>query len=195
MTVDREIAEERYARRTVQIDSQKLHNYYTSQIDKNKRDSKTLLKLTNSLTAKNGETILPTHSGADQFLSFFHNKIDNTRTGLCAMVDEPLVEIPDQTFNGVPLNCSLVLPYKKIRHIILKAPGKSCELDPLPSWLLKECVDELSQVGTSIVNASLNHANVPLSFKTALIKPLLKKPGLNKKVLKNYRPVSNLSFI
>ena len=198
MTVDREIAEERYARRTVQIEQAKAA-YYTSQIDKNKGDSKTLFKLTNSLMGKNGETILPTHSCdktlADQFLFFFHNKIDNIRTGLCAMVDEPLVEIPDQSFNGVPLNCFSSVTLQEIRHIILKAPSKSCELDPLPSWLLKECVDELSPIVTSIVNASLNHAIVPLSLKTALIRPLLKKPGLDKEVLKNYRPVSNLSFI
>ena len=198
LTVDREIAEERYARRTVQIEQAKAA-YYTSQIDKNKGDSKTLLKLTNSLMGKNGETILPTHSCdktlADQFLSFFHNKIDNIRTGICAMVDEPLVEIPDQSFNGVPLNCFSSVTLQKIRHIILKAPSKSCELDPLPSWLLKECVDELSPIVTSIVNASLNHAIVPLSLKTALIRPLLKKSVLDKEVLKNYRPVSNLSFI
>ena len=148
---------------------------------------------------KNGETILPTHSCdktlADQLLSFFHNKIDNIRTGLCAMVDEPLVEIPDQSFNGVPLNCFSSVTLQEIRHIILKAPSKSCELDPPPSWLLKECVDELSPIVTSIVNASLNHAIVPLSLKTALIRPLLKNSGLDKEVLKNYRPVSNLSFI
>ena len=148
---------------------------------------------------KNGETILPTHSCnktlADQFISFFHNKIDNIRTGLCAMVDEPLVEIPDQSFNGVQLNCFSSVTLQEIRHIILKAPSKSCELDPLPSWLLKECVDELSPIVTSIVNASLNHAIVPLPLKTALIRPLLKKSGLDKEVLKNYRPVSNLSFI
>ena len=198
LTVDREIAEERYARRTVQIEQAKAA-YYTSQIDKNKGDSKTLFKLTNSLMGKNGETILPTHSCdktlADQFLFFFHNKIDNIRTGLCAMVDEPLVEIPDQSFNGVPLNCFSSVTLQEIRHIILKAPSKSCELDPLPSWLLKECVDELSPIVTSIVNASLNHAIVPLSLKTALIRPLLKNSGLDKEVLKNYRPVSNLSFI
>ena len=198
LTVDREIAEERYARRTVQIEQAKAA-YYTSQIDKNKGDSKTLFKLTNSLMGKNGETILPTHSSdktlADQFLSFFHNKIDNIRTGLCAMVDEPLVEIPDQSFNGVPLNCFSSVTLQEIRHIILKAPSKSCELDPLPSWLLKECVDELSPIVTSIGNASLNHAIVPVSLKTALIRPLLKKSGLDKEVLKNYRPVSNLSFI
>ena len=197
LTVDREIAEERYVRRTVQIEQAKAA-YYASQIDKNKGDSKTLFKLTNSLMGKNGETILPIHSCdktlADQFLSFFHNKIDNIRTGLCAMVDEPLVEIPDQSFNGVPLNCFSSVSLQEIRHIILKAPSKSCELDPLLSWLFKECVDELSPIVTSIVNASLNHAIVPLSLKTALIRPLLKKPGLDKEVLKNYRPVTNLSF-
>ena len=32
-------------------------------------------------------------------------------------------------------------------------------------------------------------------LQTALNRPLLKKPGLDKEVLKNYRPVSNLSFI
>ena len=41
----------------------------------------------------------------------------------------------------------------------------------------------------------MSHAIVPLSLKTALIRLLLKKPGLDKEVLKNYRPVSNLSFI
>ena len=77
----------------------------------------------------------------------------------------------------------------------MKAPSKSCELDPLPSWLLKECVDELSPIVTCIANTSLSHAIVPLSLKTALMRPLLKKPGLDKEVLKNYRPVSNLPFI
>ena len=51
LTVDREIAEERYARRTVQIEQAKAA-YYTLQIDKNKGDSKTLFKLTNSLMGK-----------------------------------------------------------------------------------------------------------------------------------------------
>ena len=32
-------------------------------------------------------------------------------------------------------------------------------------------------------------------MKIALVKPLLKKSGLDKESLKNYRPVSNLSFV
>ena len=69
--------EARYARRTVQMLQAKAA-YYTAWNDKNKGNSKTIFKLTNSLMGENGEIILPTHSCdktlADQFLSFFHNK-------------------------------------------------------------------------------------------------------------------------
>ena len=36
---------------------------------------------------------------------------------------------------------------------------------------------------------------VPGCFKKALVRPLLNKPSLDSECLKNYRPVSNLSFI
>jgi hypothetical protein len=36
---------------------------------------------------------------------------------------------------------------------------------------------------------------VPASFKSAIVWPLLKKTGLDKDVMKNYRPVSNLPFV
>ena len=36
---------------------------------------------------------------------------------------------------------------------------------------------------------------IPKSLKTALIRPLLKKTSLDSDILKNYRPVSNLTFI
>ena len=36
---------------------------------------------------------------------------------------------------------------------------------------------------------------IPKSLKTVHIRPLLKKTGLDSDILKNYRPVSNLTFI
>ena len=47
----------------------------------------------------------------------------------------------------------------------------------------------------SIVNLSLTEGCFPSHFKSALVSPLLKKPTLNKDDMKNYRPVSNLSFL
>ena len=46
-----------------------------------------------------------------------------------------------------------------------------------------------------IINYSLREGCFPNCFKTAYVKPLLKKPSLGRNLLKNYRPVSNLSFI
>ena len=73
-------------------------------------------------------------------------------------------------------------------------PVKHCQLDPLPTWLMIECLDVLLPIFTKIVNLSLSIGEVPSELKHAIIKPLLKKSGLDL-VNKNYRPVSNLSFL
>jgi hypothetical protein len=48
---------------------------------------------------------------------------------------------------------------------------------------------------TDIVNTSLSSGTVPSSLKKAVVRPLLNKANLDKEVLKNYRPVSNLPYI
>ena len=48
---------------------------------------------------------------------------------------------------------------------------------------------------TSIVNDSLKSGVFPSSYKSAIVTPLLKKPSLDPNDLKNYLPVSNLSFM
>ena len=42
---------------------------------------------------------------------------------------------------------------------------------------------------------SLKNGIFPTEFKKAILRPLIKKSTLDKNILKNYRPVSNLSFI
>ena len=46
-----------------------------------------------------------------------------------------------------------------------------------------------------IINSSLVSGVVPPEFKTAIVKPLLKKPSLDHNNLKNYCLVLNLSFL
>jgi len=78
----------------------------------------------------------------------------------------------------------------EICHIIIKSSSKSCGLDPLPTYLLKEVLEYLLPLITTIINKSLAESKVPLSFKKANVRPRLKKPNLDKEELKNYRPVS-----
>ena len=49
-------------------------------------------------------------------------------------------------------------------------------------------------IATKIVNMSLDSV-FPPSLKNSIVTPLLKKPSLVPELLKNYRPVSNLTFI
>ena len=57
----------------------------------------------------------------------------------------------------------------------MKSPYKLCELDPIPTWLLKCCLTELLPLITTLVNKSLTTGSFPGGFKLALIKPHLKK--------------------
>ena len=46
-----------------------------------------------------------------------------------------------------------------------------------------------------IVNLCLTTGDFPISCKSSIVIHLIKKPGLDLEMLKNYRPVSNLSFL
>ena len=106
---------------------------------------------------------------------------------------------PDPTFTPAPTGCSFQaftpLTSDQISQLIQAAPNKSCDLDPLPTKLLKECADLLSPYIAKLFNLSLEKATVPRHFKTAHITPLVKKPGLDPDQSENYRPISNLSFL
>ena len=82
-----------------------------------------------------------------------------------------------------------------IAKIIKNSPTKSCLLDLWPTFLVKDCLDILLPSITKLVNCSLLEGAVPDGFKSAVVTPLIKKSSLSKDELKNYRPVSGLSFI
>ena len=82
----------------------------------------------------------------------------------------------------------------ELQKIILSTPNKNCELDPILTRLLKQILPSIVALIADIINTSLGLGIVPESFKRALVKPLLKKPGLEL-LDRNYRPVSNLGYI
>ena len=103
------------------------------------------------------------------------------------------------TFDEFKTNFSFdsfsILSEVEIDKIIKQSPSKSCDLDMLPRSLLKENMSSILPLITEIVNYSLSTGHVPEKFKVAYVTPLLKKAFLDKNVLKNYRPVSNLPFV
>ena len=68
-------------------------------------------------------------------------------------------------------------------------------MDPLPSSLLAELIDDLLLSFTSVINDSLLTGSFPSVFKSAVVRPLLKTPSLDTDNVKNYKPVSTLPFL
>ena len=77
----------------------------------------------------------------------------------------------------------------------MEAPSKSCRLDPIPSWLLKSCLDELLPIITKIINLSFQKGRFPDALKIAHISPLIKKQSLDRENPQNYRPIANLEYL
>ena len=75
---------------------------------------------------------------------------------------------------------------------IIRRTEKTCQLDPLPSNIIKPCIQSIAPVITNITNAVIQQANMLAQLKHAVVRPLLKKVTLDKDALCNYRPVSNL---
>ena len=82
---------------------------------------------------------------------------------------------------------------KDIVKIVKSSAAKVCELDPIPTKLVKEHIGVIAPVLTNIVNVSLLKGKVSENFKEALLKPLIKSLQLEL-VFPCYRPVSNLSY-
>ena len=55
--------------------------------------------------------------------------------------------------------------------------------------------EQFINVFVYIINLCFSSGIFPASFKPAVVKPLLKKPCLDSEILKNFRPVSNLTFL
>ena len=82
-----------------------------------------------------------------------------------------------------------------IQKYITKSPAKSCLLDPIPTWFIKQNVSTFVPIITQIVNSPLSTGTFPESLKHAVISPVIKKQSLNPHELKNYRPVSNIPYL
>ena len=72
--------------------------------------------------------------------------------------------------------------------------SRCCELDALPTSILKRMIDVCLPSITKIVSLSLEMGQFTYQWKVAIVRPLLKKLGMDL-INKNYRPVSNLSFL
>ena len=84
---------------------------------------------------------------------------------------------------------------EQVLILIKRAPDKTSDLDPVPTWLVQEFALIFAPFFAHVFNVSLEKGYLPASQKKAIVYPGLKKPSLDPDDLSNYRPISNLSFV
>ena len=134
---------------------------------------------------------------ADKFGAYFKSKIEN----IYEMIkDEKALNgsVPDLSeeniFKGESFSSFKKVSDEDLTAIITSMSKKHCDLDPIPTRTLVGLLPQLLPIISDIVNGSLQEGRFPDMLKQSLVRPSFKKKD-SPEDMKNYRPVSNLSFI
>jgi len=109
---------------------------------------------------------------ADEFATYFKDKVDSVRasTATTPLYDVPLKVTPT-------LSQWTTVTHDEVENMIGSALSKTCQLDPVPTWLVKDVSQLLSSFIALLFNKSLVSGIFPSDFKHAVVRPLLKKNG------------------
>ena len=164
---------------------------YSKEVKDCKGNTKKLYKLVYRLMETSQENLLPDNDNpedlANEFADYFMNKISKIRDSLS---DKPIYKLSGKTPNGItlkPMSEFRLFMQDEVWSIIFSMLTKSCETDVLPTGVLKKCIDEILPCLTRLVNVLLHDGIFVSTWKTSIIKPLLKKFGLEL-VNSSYRP-------
>ena len=150
----------------------------------------------NSLCKERSVNLVPPHTSplqlANDFEEFFCNKISRIREDITSSsVPSINIFVPSPV---VKLETIAHVSEDAVHKIILSSSDASCQLDPIPNWLVKKCVDTVTPIIAKMINFPFYSSCIPNSRKNALVIPLIKKLNIDP-VFENFPPVSNLSFV
>jgi len=172
-------------------------DYFRSLISQHQANPRQLWSTLNSLLSRKLPQSLPTGFTPAEltlsFLKFFNDKIATLSANLSTTTTQSPHIVPRVT--PPVLDSFSCATLDEVKTAILASSDATCQLDIIPTKLLKSCLHALLQPLTNIINLSLTAGIFPTQFKHALVSPHLKKYNLPKEDLSSYRPVSNLNFI
>ena len=170
--------------------------YFQTQIEDCGYDQKRLFSVLNNILHKAPQDSLPDHKSATDlaqtFNHYFIEKVKKIRENLDS---SELDSTFQETTCASRLDILELCTQNELEGVIKNSSNSSCELDPIPTPLVKKCLPVFLPILTDLVNLSLKTGCFPTALKIAIVRPLLKKSNLDPNVLKNFRPVSNIAFI
>ena len=145
--------------------------YYSNVVRKNEDNPKALWNSIKKVLRRSPKIVPPDHttinSLTNTFGKYFIDKIAKLRSGLLSTDKNPSVP-------GLHKNKFVsfrIMSENEVLKIIKSTPSKSCDLDPIPTSLVLDCISVL----LTLVNYSLQEGSFPSCFRTAHVTPLFKK--------------------
>ncbi|KAJ8035470.1 hypothetical protein HOLleu_22713 [Holothuria leucospilota] len=144
-------------------------SYYSTEITNSSGDQKKLFRIVNNLLHKPKDPVLPSavsdRSLACRFSQYFVEKIEQIRKTFTPSPDSQLY---GETSSPSTLCTFQAASEEEIKKIVMKSASKSCELDSVPTTLIKQCIDTFVPYITDIVNASFSSGHFPTKSKDCL---------------------------
>ena len=182
------------------IIQQAKRKYYSKLLEENRNNVKAVFTIANKLLFRNEPLPLPLTDDkqklANEFNEFFCKKVQTILDNLQPIeeTDIDLHYIEMDYLTNYTFNEFEIIDKNTVLKLIKKSTTKTCDLDPVPTNLLKQYVEVLVPSVHCIITTSLSHRCFTNNLKEALLRPLLKKSNLDL-IFKNYHPVSNLTYL
>ena len=137
------------------------NKYYNNMVRKNEDNPKALWNSIKKVLHRSPKIVLPDHTTINSlnntFGRYFTDKIAELRSRLLSTdVDPPVSGSYKNKFVSFR-----TMSEKEVLKIINSTPNKSCDLDPIPTSLVLDCISVLLTPITNIVNYSLQEGSFP----------------------------------
>ena len=143
-------------------------HYWEQKISSQAKNPKMLWKHLSTVLGRNENDSSPSFK-PDEYLDFIEKKVKS--------VYDETSGAPEPTFRHTSHCLADLQPCStvELERIIRSSPAKSCDLDPIPTFLLCEFLDDLLPFIHTMCNTSLSTGILPSSQKRAIVTPRLKK--------------------
>ena len=134
---------------------------------------------------------------ADELGQYYSDKIKIIRSDIIKENRDIPILYPRGNFTSQPssFNTFASISDQETLDLIKDICDKHHPDDPIPVWLLKENAEMFLPILKSVINKSFNQGIFPDSLKHGTVRPVLKNKDADIENFKNYRPVTNTTFM
>ena len=175
--------------------------YCARAVEKNRSNPKALYRTIKKLIGEDEVSVYPSSRNyqelTDEMGQYYSDKIKIIRSDIIKEHRDISILYPRRNTISQPssFNTFTNITNEETLDFIKDISDKHHPDDPIPVWFLKEKADMFIPILRSAINKSFNQGIFPDSLKHGTVRPVLKNKDADIENFKNYRPVTNTTFL